>query len=254
MNYWADKERLAKQAYKHWENMENTRAASIQHSVDNSKVYSDKGDNVVPKYSGTIITLIEGTSVDATMRNADTKTCVLNFASYKTPGGLFLDGSSAQEESLCHASTLFNVLSRFPGYYDENRLMLNRALYTNRAIYSRDICFEHNESVCHADVLTCAAPNKRAAQKKCHVSNEENYSVLHDRIDFALSVAAENEPETLILGAYGCGVFGQDPTEVAEIFKSLLNDKYQGVFKVVVFAIPNAAGANFKAFQSVFAN
>lgn len=34
------------------------------------------------------------------------KMAVLNFASYKNPGGMFIKGSKAQEECLCHESFL----------------------------------------------------------------------------------------------------------------------------------------------------
>lgn len=65
------------------------------------------------------------------------KTAILNYASYKHPGGYFLGGSSAQEEALCHESNLYPILLAFDDtYYAWNRQRLNRALYLDRAIYS----------------------------------------------------------------------------------------------------------------------
>jgi uncharacterized protein (TIGR02452 family) len=60
---------------------------------------------------------------------------------------------------------------------------------------------------------------------------------------------AENYVDFPILGAFGCGVFKQNPTEVANIFKELINN-YE--FKGVLFAIPG--GANLQAFIDVFKN
>lgn len=65
-----------------------------------------------------------------------------------------------------------------------------------------------------------------------------------------MDVAVYSGAKTLILGAYGCGVFGQDPYEVAKIFKEILN-KYPKLFKTVVFAIPNKNSENYKAFKGV---
>ena len=77
----------------------------------------------------------------------DGKIAALNFASYKHPGGMFIKGSSAQEESLCHASFLYNVLKEFEdSYYKENRKNLNRSLYTNKALYSPNIKFFNKTS------------------------------------------------------------------------------------------------------------
>ena len=63
-------------------------------------------------------------------------------------------------------------------------------------------------------------------------------------------IAKNNEVDTLILGAYGCGVFGQDPYEVASIFKEYLDECK--CFKTVVFAVPNGKNGNYEAFIKTF--
>ena len=89
-----------------------------------------------------------------------------------------------------------------------------------------------------ADVITCAAPNKSAGKRKYKVTDNENTKFLKHRIAFILNVAAAKNVDTLILGAYGCGVFGQDPYEVARIFRSYLTGEYK-YFSKVIFAVPD---------------
>jgi uncharacterized protein (TIGR02452 family) len=254
MNYWAKKNTMTIKAKQHSADMERLYAPQIKKCAETSQVYTGFIDVEFASINNknTNIILEESYSVDAVCKHTSRKTCVLNFASYKEPGGMFLQGSSAQEESLCHASILYNVLSRLHPYYDTNRERLNRSLYTNRAIYTPDVIFVKDGKEYKADVLTCAAPNKKAAQKYSRVSDFENNKVLRERIDFVLSAAALNAPEVLILGAYGCGVFGQDAIEVATIFKELLQNKYKNAFDVVVFAIPDINGENHQAFKKVF--
>jgi len=106
------------------------------------------------------------------------KIAVLNFASFKHPGGMFLEGSSAQEESLCHESNLYNILSSFKNtYYYNNSLYTYKNLYCNKALYSPNVVFERDDYRFLCDVITCAAPNKRAGQQYNHVTDEENYQI-----------------------------------------------------------------------------
>lgn len=186
------------------------------------------------------------------------KIAVLNFASYKNPGGMFLDGSKAQEECLCHESFLYNVLKRQTDYYAWNRMRLNKALYKDRALYTPSVRFFKKGNIktdpdgVLCDVITCAAPNKSAAQKYVGVSDAENSAALRSRIHFLLQVAALSRAEVLILGAYGCGVFGQDPEEVATVFAEELK---MFNFKKVVFAIiENGHDSNYEVFKRTFEN
>lgn len=184
----------------------------------------------------------------------DEHTAVLNFASYKEAGGKFLDGSIAQEEALCHESILYPVLAAFTdSYYKKNQKELNRALYLNRALFSQKVLFKRDNDSVYASVLTCAAPNKTAAlryQGK-FVSEADCDRVMKERIRYLLLVAKEEKVKHLILGAYGCGVFGHDADTVAGIFKQLLDGEFRGVFKTVRFAVM-AGNSNLEAFQKVF--
>lgn len=76
--------------------------------------------------------------------NGGRKLCVLNFASFTNPGGGFIDGAMAQEEAICHNSTLYNILVEKMEFYNENRLNENHGLYTDRAIYSPSVLFLNN--------------------------------------------------------------------------------------------------------------
>lgn len=253
-DYWTNKESRAEQSRQHTRDMQELHKDAIEASIANTKIYHTNFEcykNVVR--DSTVIIVDDADTVSAADRYSDGKTALLNFASYKNPGGMFLNGSKAQEESLCHASFLYNVLSRFvTAFYDWNNQNKNKALYLNRGLYSPNIVFQHGGAEFYCDVITCAAPNKSAAQKYQNVSDVENTKVLKSRIKYVLDIAKDNEVEVLILGAYGCGVFGQNPTEVAMIFKECLETTHKNCFSKVVFAIPSGRDGNLEAFKSVF--
>ena len=252
--YWVNKEKRATIAKEHTQEMEYYYGEEIKDCIKESKIYNDsfKLNHLAYTKGKMNIVIKDMDSVSAVFEysNQNDITTVLNFASYKNPGGMFINGSKAQEECLCHESYLYNVLKEFDNYYDWNNKHKNKALYLNRAIYSPNVRFERDEDVAFCDVITCASPNKTASQKYCYVSDEENSKVLRDRIEFILKIAQDNLVETLILGAFGCGVFGQSPIEVATIFKELLTTKYQ-CFNKVIFAIPDKKGENYIAFKEV---
>lgn len=174
------------------------------------------------------------------------RVCILNYASYWNPGGMFLNGARSQEESLCHESTLYPVLeAHLNDYYIPNRHKenSNHALYTNRAIYSPDIIFERGGEIFKCDVLTCAAPNWDAASKN-RVDYEKNLRALKDRVNFMYKVCKAENVDILIAGAWGCGVFRQDPKEMCD---ALVNDKDR--IEEVYFAIPDEH--NYREFIQV---
>lgn len=248
--YWNQKEANAYKARKHTKEMKEKYSDEIKFSIDNTKVYSiDFNPEIKFNKDGVIgCQLVDMDSVSAIMTYHSGKTAVLNFASYKEPGGRFIDGSMAQEEALCHESFLYNVLKEKQDYYDWNKNRnLNRAQYKNRALYSPDVIFQRDEETVKCDVITCAAPNITPARKYgWNVSEEENSRNLKDRIKFVLDIAQDNKVDTLILGAYGCGVFGQDPKEVCGYFLEYLSEVHY--FKKVIFAVPKSKNGNYDGF------
>jgi len=177
---------------------------------------------------------------------------VLNFASASNPGGGFLNGSLAQEEALAYCSSLYSQLKGNSLYSRPKR----DGLYTTEIIYSRDVVFFRDsnyallpvKSISVVDVATCPAVNYTHARKS-H-SEETVRTEMYNRIDFVLSSFVENGCDAIILGAYGCGVFGNSPAVVAGMFRTLLTTKYQGSFKYVLFAI--LGKEEFKPFDNAF--
>lgn len=258
-DYWKRKDIMAARAYEHYMYVSRTFPKEIQYSTDHTEIFDESTNNFIPiefvKYPETKIEIVDMDSVSAIFQYKDYQEnmALLNFASYKNPGGMFMKGSTAQEECLCHSSTLCNVLNRFPEFYNYNKKNINNSLYTNRALYSPRIIFGMNNMTTCCDIITCAAPNKYGAEKYHNVSESENSSALFSRIRFVLNIAKMKDVDILILGAYGCGVFGQNSFEVASIFKQLLETEFKSCFKKVIFAIPfSYKNQNLQNFLSVF--
>jgi uncharacterized protein (TIGR02452 family) len=186
----------------------------------------------------------------------------LNFASARNPGGGFLSGAEAQEEALSRASALYPCLLAAPGYYERNRV--NRsAIYLDLVIYSPLVPFFRSddgvllEKPILASVLTAPAPNAGAVAQNEPRNLPNVVPTLKRRAELVLRVAATHGVERLILGAWGCGVFRNDPAVVAEIFRDLLITPgvYANAFRQITFAVfdRSPATGTFKAFADVFA-
>lgn len=173
-------------------------------------------------------------------REGFNRLAALNFASFNNPGGKFMEGSMAQEESLCHESNLYNVLLQFNNtFYKNNKTCKNNSLYHNNSLYTKDVIFiKDGKIIAKSDIITCAAPNTHAAMKYHNIPYKQCLDAMINRIDHVLKVAHDNRVSHLILGAYGCGVFGNNPTDVAAAFMTLLTIKYKNVFDIVEFSIP----------------
>jgi uncharacterized protein (TIGR02452 family) len=185
----------------------------------------------------------------------------LNFASAKNPGGGFLNGSLAQEEALACASGLYPCLLEAPEYYERNRG--NRsALYLDLAIFSPFVPFFRNDSgvllekPVLASVITAPAPNAGAIAQNEPANLPQVEPTLRRRAELVLTIAQAHEVDHLVLGAWGCGVFRNDPKVVARIFAELLKlpGKFSGAFGQVVFAVfdRSLGEATYQAFARTF--
>ncbi|MDJ1175954.1 TIGR02452 family protein [Roseofilum sp. BLCC_M114] len=169
---------------------------------------------------------------------------VLNFASAKNPGGGFLNGSQAQEESLARSSALYESLTQCREYYDYHRAHRD-LLYSHRMIYSPHCpVFRQDdgtllETPYRVNFITSPAPNAGAIARNNPEQLKDIPQVLGDRTRKVLSLAAHHQCDALVLGAWGCGVFRNDPTVVAQTFADfLLPDRpFWGRFKMVVFSV-----------------
>lgn len=166
------------------------------------------------------------------------KVVSLNFASATQPGRGFLTGARAQEEYLCRSSALYLAIKDSPMYAYHRREGHNR--YSDAMIYSPDVpVFRDDEhellpTPYLASFITSAAPLTK------HLHPEELVHVpeiLRHRIRKILTVAQAHGHDSLVLGAWGCGAFGNDGNQVAALFKWALAEDFKGAFKEVTFAI-----------------
>lgn len=183
---------------------------------------------------------------------------VLNFASAKNPGGGFINGAMAQEESLAASSCLYNTLIAHETYYKNNRAC-NTMMYTNHAIYSPDVVFFRDgafrllEQPVTASVLTLPAVNMGQVLLKGEDAASAKQA-MRERMKLALAIFASQKCPHLILGAYGCGVFRNDPEDVAAWWQELLENHFPDTFRTVIFAVldKSASRSCIMPFQDIF--
>ncbi len=187
---------------------------------------------------------------------------VLNFASAINPGGGFLKGSQAQEESLSRKSCLYATqISQGEKYYRANKKMQS-GLYTDHLIYSpsvpviRDSSNDLLTEPWQVNFITSPAVNVRRLKNNEpeNIAKVDNY--MSRRVEYILAVAVAKKTDALVLGAFGCGVFQNDPVNIANIFADFLLPAgiYSQAFSSVDFAIlsKNKESENLKAFKKVF--
>ncbi|MEV0830210.1 TIGR02452 family protein [Nonomuraea rubra] len=184
---------------------------------------------------------------------------VLNFASARNPGGGYLGGAKAQEEDLCRHSLLYPCLLRAPDYYAAHRASPD-LLYSHRVIWSpgvpvhRDTDGRLLAEPYLVSFLTSPAPNAGQVLRRDPGAGERIRRALTERAGRVLAVAAHHGARTLVLGAWGCGVFRNDPREVAGAFHGHLTGDFAGVFERVAFAVwdRDPDSANRAAFAGRF--
>jgi uncharacterized protein (TIGR02452 family) len=181
----------------------------------------------------------------------------LNFASAKNAGGGFINGAIAQEEALAISSSLYGSQTITNGYYDLHR-SIKSCVYTDTMIYSPNTMFFRDvngkllvkPNACN--IITSAAVNTGIVKQREPKVIKSLPELMERRIDKLFALALQNKNETLILGAWGCGVFQNDPKLIAELFAKQLNGKYKNQFKHVEFAIFSRNEKFIDAFKEVF--
>lgn len=211
----------------------------LEYSVGSSIIYDPFEITVSVKDTDCV-----SAAIDIQNEGVD-ETCmtILNFASFNNPGGGYLTGAWAQEESLCAESDLYEILSskKFEEYYVYNRKHINKGLYEDRAIFTPDVKFRRGDRTLYCNVLTCAAPNYNNA-----IANKVPHNVIvatyKRRLQFIYRILNKELQQVLIAGAWGCGVFGF-PRDLSEnLFRETATVD-------TVLAIPSSP--NFKPRRSI---
>jgi len=188
-------------------------------------------------FPATSIQVTNETTLGASLRLVERglRPLALNFANGVQAGGGFVNGARAQEEVLCRSSALYQTLEGDP-MYEEHRKR-DQPDSTDWAIYSPDVPVFRKDDGTELDqpwflsFLTCAAPYAPA------IGLLEAGNLLRKRIHRVLEIAQAYEHHSFVLGAWGCGAFGNDPHRTAIDFRRALKSDFCGAFSEIVFAI-----------------
>lgn len=169
-------------------------------------------------------------------------TCVLNMASYKRPGGGVRKGSMAQEEELFRCSNLHHISK------DLYPLKDDEFIYSSSVAFIKDKYYQDIEQI-KCDVITIAAPNLNIGGNyhKDFSKTDEYVELVKNKMRAMLN----SNRTTLILGAWGCGVFKNDPKQIAKLFNDVIAEKNTNI-KHVIFAVindRNSVSNNYQIFK-----
>ncbi|KAK1533372.1 hypothetical protein CPAR01_10080 [Colletotrichum paranaense] len=197
--------------------------------------------------------------------NKETRVAVLNMASPLTPGGGFVNGAGSQEESLCMRTTLL------PSLKDEHyRLPELGAIYTPDVLVFRD---EDADDVLEkrdrwfVDCISAAMLRNPEIERDedtgfSHYLQEKDRQLILQKMKIVLRICQLKGIKKIVLGAWGCGAYGNPVAEVAKAWKKALLPRNDGKGKkkgnketwsgieAVVFAIKDTGMAD--AFQEAF--
>lgn len=187
-------------------------------------------------FAATRIRVVNEDTLEAARRLAQSHTRVLalNFANGVHPGGGLLEGHRGQESVLCRSSALYATLRGDPMYAAHRARPQPDS--TDWAILSPQVPVFRTGDGATIDrpwtlgILSCAAPY---APK---LGQEVAAGLMRSRARRVLAIARAHGYPALVLGAWGCGTYGNDPGRIAEAFHSALREQ-AGAFAEVVFAI-----------------
>jgi uncharacterized protein (TIGR02452 family) len=190
-----------------------------------------------PAFPETAVEVTNETTLGASRRLAERglRPLALNFANGVSPGGGFLSGARAQEEVLCRSSALVATLGGDPMYEAHRRR--DDLESSDWAILSPDVpVFRADDGTTLQEpwllsFITCAAP------VASRVGQPRSGDLLEARILRVLAIAAARGYVSLVLGAWGCGAFANDPVRTARDFRAAFEGPFLGAFRHVVFAI-----------------
>ncbi|KAM5349020.1 hypothetical protein ACJ41O_008843 [Fusarium nematophilum] len=197
---------------------------------------------------------------------------VVNFANRHSPGGGWLNGAMAQEESICYRSSLALSLKRsqYPlsghdalyspyvlvmrhDHAHGHRLMVKDSSAVKLPIVSAvTIAALHHPKV-HTVTEKSRNPFSSAREKRVFSSSRER-AITKNKMRLALRAAAYHGHRMLVLGALGCGVFKNPPEDVAHCWlEVLMEEEFAGNWwREVWFAVfdPKQEG-NYKVFDRI---
>lgn len=257
---------VAAGAYRAPDGREVSIAAELRAAREGTRLY---GPEPVPapadRVTGPRRTLVEvtGESSLEAARRLGGHVAVLNFASARNPGGGYLNGAQAQEEALCRASALYTCLLQARAFYDHHRAHRD-PFYTDRVIHSPAVpVFRDDRGTLlpepyTAGFLTSPAPNAGVVLRTAPERAPELPRALAVRAERVLETAVAHGYRRLVLGAWGCGVFRNDPAQVAQAFRALLGPggRFAEAFEHVVFGVLDRTrdSAVLGAFQETFSS
>ena len=157
----------------------------------------------------------------------------LNFANGVHPGGGFLQVRDDRKRCCVDPAPL--TLVDDPMY--EHHRARSAQDSTDWAIYSPNVPVFRNDDGTALDqpwllsFLTCAAPYAPA------IGQPQSGDLLEKRIHRVLAIARAYGHTALVLGAWGCGAFANDPRRTAVDFRKALETEFSGAFFDIVFAI-----------------